>query len=235
LTVASAEQTTEPTLAQRVRLHVYEHFAEHARPPVVEELMSRFGLPRDETVATLRELEQARHVALVKGTARILMAFPFSAIATPFRVAARGRDYFANCAWDAIAFHSMFGLADVRVDSFCHHCAAPILVEMRDGRAVTVQPADTIVYLALRPTQWWEDIITTCSNTMVFFCSAEHRDASNIAASPDEAASLTPQQVHDLGVPLYAKKLSIDYARPGRDQLTTHFASLGLTSPYWQM
>lgn len=232
---SSAEQTTEATLAQRVRLHVYEHFAEHARPPIVEELMPRFGLTRDESVAVLRELEQARHVALVKGTARILMAFPFSAIATPFRVAARDRDYYANCAWDAIAFHAMFSQADIRVDSYCHHCAAPILVEMRGGRAVSVEPAATIVYLALRPTQWWEDIITTCSNTMVFFCSAEHRDASNIAAGPDQAASLTPQQVHDVGVPLYGPRLSIDYVRPGRDELLAHFASLGLSGAYWQI
>ena len=233
---SSAEQTTEATLVQRVRLHVYEHFVEHARPPVVEELMSTFGLTRAETVAVLRELEQARHIALVKGTARILMAFPLSAIATPFRVAAAGKDYFANCAWDAVAFHTMLGTGtDIRIDSYCHHCGMPILVGMSGGRAVTVQPQTTIVYLALRPTQWWEDIITTCSNTMVFFCSPEHRDASSLAGSPDDAASLTPQQVHELGVPLYARKLFIDYTRPGRDELMAHFASLGLTSPYWRI
>ena len=61
---------------------------------------------------------------------------------------------------------------DIRIDSFCHHCAEPITIEMRGGRATLVEPAETIVYLALRPTQWWEDIITTCSNTMVFFCLA---------------------------------------------------------------
>ncbi len=198
--------------------------------------MTRHGLSRAETVDVLRDLEQARHIALVKGTARILMAFPLSAIATPFRVAANGRNYFANCAWDAVAFHTMLGTDnDVAIDSHCHHCARPIAVQMSQAQATTVEPATTIVYLALRPTQWWEDIITTCSNTMVFFCSPEHRDASPLAASPDEAASLTPQQVHDLGVPLYATKLAIDYARPGREELLAHFGSLGLTSPYWQI
>ncbi len=228
---------TEPTLDQRVRLAIFERFVESTRPPVVEELMTEFGLSRADAVACLSGLAEARHIALVKGTARILMAFPFSAIATPFRVTRGGehpREYFANCAWDAISFHAMLN-EEVRIESFCHHCGEAIRIEMHDGKATLVEPAETIVHLALRLSQWWEDIITTCSNTMVFFSSTGHRDASDLPASPDSAASLTPDQVHALGIPLYERKLSIDYARPGRDELNAHFASLGLTGPYWQV
>jgi hypothetical protein len=226
---------SEPTPAQRVRLRIYEFFLEHGRAPVVEELMIEFGLTREQTVEVLRELSETRGVALVRGTARILMAWPFSGITTPFVARARGRDYMTNCAWDAIAVHSMLHDEPVDVASFCHHCAAPIRIELRDGRASLVEPATTIVYLALRPTEWWEDIITTCSNTMVFFCSAEHRDASGLSAPADRAASLTPQQTHDLSVPLYKRRLEIDYVRPGRDELNAHFAALGLAEPYWRI
>ena len=226
---------TQPTLAQRVRLHVFDHFLEHSEPPVVEQLMTEFGLSRAETVAVLRELAETRSLALVKGSARILMAFPFSGVATPFMVHARGRRYFANCSWDSIAFHAMLGQEPVRVDSFCHHCGRPIAIELAAGRAALVEPSTTIVYLALRPTQWWEDIISTCSNTMVFFCSPDHRDASDIALGRDQAASLTPDEVHRLSVPLYEDRLKIDFVRPGRDALNAHFAALGLTGPYWQV
>jgi Alkylmercury lyase len=225
----------EATLAQRVRLHIYEHFLAHSVPPVAEELMRDFSLSRAEVSEVLGEVAASRNVALVKGTLRILMAFPFSAMATPFRVHARARDYFANCAWDAVAFHAMLGGDDVAVDSFCHHCATPIRIELSGGRATVVDPPETIVYLALRPTQWWEDIITTCSNTMVFFASPEHRDASDLCAPADQAASLTPDQAHALSIPLYGSRLSIDYIRPGRDELMAHFAALGLTGPYWQI
>jgi hypothetical protein len=221
-------------LAARVRKFVFDHFLEEAAPPVVERVMTEFGLSRDDAVAAFRALEEAHHIALVKGTARILMAFPFSAIATPFRVTVNGRRYDANCAWDAIAFHAMLG-ADVRVDSFCHHCAAPIEIELSAGRATRVEPAETLVYLALRPTEWWGDITTTCANTMVFFASPEHRDASDLCAPANAAASLTPDQVHRLSVPIYAAKFAIDYARPSRDELLAHFASMGLTGPYWQL
>ena len=162
------------------------------------------------------------------------MAFPFSAIATPFRVHTRGQDYFANCGWDAVAFHAMLGDA-VCIDSFCHHCATPITIELQDGRATRVEPAETVVYLALRPTQWWENIVVTCSNTMVFFASPDHRDASDLCAPPEQAASLTPDEIHALSRPIYTRKLALDYARPGRNELLAHFAALGLTGPYWQL
>ena len=227
---------TQPTLAQRVRHSVYQHFLEHSEPPLVEKLMSEFGLSRADTVAVVRDVAEARGVAVVKGTSRILMAWPFSAIATPFAVRARGQHYYANCSWDAIAFHAMLANDPVAIDSFCHYCVAPIAIELTDGQATLVSPPGTIVYLALRPTQWWEDIILTCSNTMVFFCSAEHRDASGIVSTDEQpGASLTPQQAHDLGVPLYGKRLEMDFARPGRDELNAHFESLGLTGPYWQV
>lgn len=224
-----------PTLAQRVRLHVFEHFVEHAVPPLVEQLMTEFGLTRAETVTVLREVAETRGVAVVKGTSRILMAWPFSAIATPFAVRAGGKRYYANCSWDAIAFHAMLGGEPVRIDSYCHYCARPIEIEFEGGRATLVEPSSTIVYLALRPTQWWEDIILTCSNTMVFFCSAEHRDASSLATDDQPGASLTPDEAHALGLPLYKDRLRIDYTRPGRDELNAHFTSLGLTGPYWQI
>jgi len=225
---------SDTTLQQRVRLSIFEHFLEHAAPPVVEQLMGDYSLSRDAATDVLRDLDEARHIALVKGTARILMAFPFSAIATPFRVTTRGRSYYANCAWDAIAFHAMLG-DDVRVDSYCHHCADPIHIELTNGRASVVDPPETLVYLALRPTEWWSDIITTCSNTMVFFASPEHRDASDLCAPADQAASLSPDQVHALSEPIYAAKFTLEYARPTKEELLRHFAAIGLTGQYWTL
>jgi hypothetical protein len=229
-----SRETVRGDKPARVRKFVFDHFLEHATPPVAEQVMTAFSLSRNEAAGVLHDLEAARHIALVSGTDRILMAFPFSAVATPFRVTARGRQYFANCSWDAIAFHAMLG-EPVRVDSFCHHCAAPIGVELRDGRATLVDPQEALVYLALPPAQWWENITTTCSNTMVFFASPEHRDASALCASAESAASLTPDQVHALSVPIYAAKFAIDYARPAKQELLDHFATIGLSGDYWKL
>jgi len=217
-----------------MRLFIYEHLVEHSVPPVVEHLMTVFGLSRAETVAALRELAEERNVALVRGTARILMAWPFSAIATPFVVRVEDRRYYANCSWDSVAFHAMLD-EDITIEALCHHCAGAIAIDMSGGKATRVEPTETLIYLALKPSQWWEDIIISCSNTMVFFCSPEHRDASDLVASGELAASLTPDQVHQMSVPLYTNRLDIDYARPTGPELSAHFASLGLTGPFWQL
>lgn len=66
---------TDESLPQRVRLFLFEHFLEHATPPVVEELMREFSLSRDRAIGVLGELEAARHIALVKGTERISWHF----------------------------------------------------------------------------------------------------------------------------------------------------------------
>lgn len=224
---------TDEDLQQRVRHFIFEHFMEHAAPPVLEQVMTEFALSRADAEAVLTDLEAARHIALVRGTARILMAWPFSAIATPFRTSVRGRTYFANCAWDAIAFHAMLG-DDIAVDSFCHHCATPIRIEMHDGHATRVDPPETIVYFARPPTEWWEDITTTCGSTMVFFASPEHRDASEPAGA-DRSNSLTPDQTYTLSQPSYATKLALDYARPSKDVYLAHWAAMGLSTDFWTL
>ena len=112
-----------------MRLFIYEYLVEHSVPPVVEQLMTEFGLSRAETVAALRQLADERNVALVRGTARILMAWPFSAIATPFVVRA---------ARSTLLRQLLVGLGrvprdarrDITIEAFCHHCGGAIAIDM---------------------------------------------------------------------------------------------------------
>lgn len=225
----------DDALRPLLRKHVYDSFLEGGAPPVVEELMQSFSLSRETVERLLGELAATRQLALVKGTSRVLMAWPFSAIATPFVVETRGREYFANCAWDAVAFHSMLDEDEVLIRSFCHHCAQPIEIDFRGGRAVRVDPPEAIMYLAIPAARWWDDIILTCSNTMVFFASPEHRDASTLCAGDGAGASLTPDEAHTLSGPVYARRLAIDYARPPRDELVAHFRGMGLEGDFWEL
>ena len=224
--------TTDDALRAEVRQYIFECFRAWSTPPVLELIMTRFGLTRERATEVLGELEAAHHISLVSGTSRILMAFPFSAIATPFRVSVGDDRYFANCAWDAIAFHVMLR-DEVAIDSFCDHCAEPIRLELNQGRATLVEPAESIVYLARPPSAWWDDITSTCGNTMVFFSSPDHRDASGLCQTDTNGASLTPDQVLALSEPIYATKFELDYTRPTPDQLAAHIAAIGLTDAYW--
>ena len=223
-----------PALVSQVRKFVFDNLREHSVPPVLEAMMARFGLSRDDAFEVVRALEEAHHIKLVPGTQRILMAFPFSAIATPFRVTSGGRRYYANCAWDAVALHATLG-APVEIDSWCHHCAAQFQIALTDGHMSRASVPDPRVYLALPAARWWDDIVLTCSNHMVFFLSEDHLRQWR-AAHPEAAGeSLSVELVHRLGLPIYRDKMRLEYVRPAKDVMAAHYASLGLTGEFWRL
>ncbi len=222
-------------LAKLVRAFIFDRFLETASPPVVEEIMRRFKLTRRDASEVLRGLEAARHIALVKNTDRVLMAHPFSSLATPFRVARQNnRVYYANCSWDSIAFHVML-CEPIVIDSYCHHCGEDIHITLVNQRILSLKPDGTIVYLATPAAKWWEDITNTCSNNMTFFSSRSHLDEWLDAKGEKRGEVLSIDQTLRLSVPIYKGKLEVDYARPSREQLVAHFESLDLRGDFWKL
>jgi len=140
-----------------VRAFVYARFAEAARPPTVAETAAHFGLSAVRAVAVYRELH-ARHALYVDlDTTTIRMANPFSAVPTPFRVHAGGRDYWANCAWDALgipaALHQDATIAATWADS-----GEPATITVVDGR---VTERDAVVHFPLPFRRWYDDQVFT--------------------------------------------------------------------------
>lgn len=222
-------------LSKLVRKFVFDHFLEKASPPVLEEIMRRFTLSREQAFAVLKELEATRHLALVKGTQRILMAYPFSGIPTPFKVTLRNnRKYFANCAWDSVAFHVMLG-EDLRIDSFCHHCAEEVRIALSNHRASLLSPEGVVAYVGLPASKWWDDIIGTCSNNMTFFSYRNHVNEWLRANPSQRGESLTVDETVRLSIPIYKNKMKLDYTRPSREDLLAHFESLGLRGDFWTL
>lgn len=219
----------------KIRLAVFETCRRDGSPPTVERLMADLRLSREAVESSLDRLDLAHHLKLVPGTHRILMAFPFSAIATPFRVVLKdGRSYFANCAWDAIAFHPMLD-EPIRVESYCFECGGPISFEIEDGRVTTRAENPPVVYLGLPAAEWWQDIISTCANTMLFFSDAAHFRSWRRSHPEAQGADLSVETVLKLSEPLYREKMELGFARPSRDQLIQLFQDLGLRGEFWRI
>src|SRR5947207_12382882 len=126
---------TVVSIQKNVRKYIFEHFEEHAIAPVLEQIMQKFGLDRASAFNVLVELESARHIALLPGTQRILMAFPFSSIVAPLRVrtAGKDRDYCVSCAWDSVAIDGARGKQQWMA-SYCRRCARDIKIHLRGQR-----------------------------------------------------------------------------------------------------
>lgn len=217
---------------RRARKFILDFFLEHAFAPAVEEVARGLSSTLPEARAALARLEEAHHMKLLEGTSRILMVFPFSAVSSPYRVTrSNGKRYFANCAWDSIAFHPMLG-EPVRIDSFCDRCAEPIRFHLKDGRGVPTDGPLPLVRLSLPASEWWTDITRTCSNTMVFIGS-EESDPDTLAIA--EGGLITVDQVVQMSVPIYRGKFTLDYERPPKDVLQATFENLGLRGPFWAL
>ncbi len=215
-----------------MRKYIFDHFYEHATPPTLEEAMREFGLSRKEAFSRFKEVEADHHIVLVPGTQRILMANPYSAVATPFRVQVGGRWYFANCAWDTVSLHVMLG-EEAKVESYCHHCAEPIEILLRDGKVVSSSPKEPLIFLSVPVARWYDNLINTCSNNMVYFSSREHMEHW-LADSPGlKGEALPPDMMAKVCRPLSQGRKELNYDRPPKEQVMAYWDSLGFTSEFW--
>jgi len=161
-------------LLRRARKYIFDFFFENCCAPVLEEMMRRFHLGREEADSVLRALEASHHILLLPGTQRILMANPFSGITTPFEDMIGGKRYFVNCAWDTVSLHVMVD-RDTDVEAFCHHCAEPIKLRLSRGKLVSSEPENPLIFLGVPVAKWYDNLINTCSNNMVYFASEDHQ------------------------------------------------------------
>ena len=141
----------------RVRNHTYARFVALGRAPRVEEVARELELSVDETQAAWRRLHRAHALVLEGDGGRLRMLNPFSMIPTPHRVHARGRWWYANCAWDAFGICAALHV-DGTIHATCQDCGDPLRVEVADER-----PDDeSLVFHCLVPaTHWWDDIVFT--------------------------------------------------------------------------
>ena len=135
-----------------LRRRTYAFFVEHGRAPAAAEL----GEPED-VVEGWRRLHDAHAVVLDPATDELRMLNPFSVVPTAYRVEAKGRWWYGNCAWDAIGICAALH-ADGRIEASCPDCREPIALEIRDGR-----PTDeSLFFHVLVPARhWWADIVFT--------------------------------------------------------------------------
>jgi hypothetical protein len=139
------------------QIHVYRVTAETGRPPRAEEVAAALATTRDEVLALFRTLNARRLLALAPDSGEIVMAPPFSAVPTPFKVLSGGVEYFGNCVWDA------YGIAaalqrDADVEASCACCGEPMAMAVRGGQAVETPG---VAHFAVPAAHWWDDIAYT--------------------------------------------------------------------------
>jgi ribonuclease HI len=157
-----ASRPSEPTpndifseLERHVRLFVYRHFIDTTKAPDVKAIAASVGARELEVIGALHKLADMRALVLAPATTTIWMAHPFSAVPTAYPVHARGRTYFANCAWDAAGVLSLLGDGETRTR--CDECGADLTLTVRDRQLA----GEGVVHFAVPPRRFWENVAFT--------------------------------------------------------------------------
>ena len=73
---------------------------------------------------------------------------PLNNLPTQYRVTVGGEQkWFAQCGFEATSVTWLFPGTTVRVEAACLDCADPMVIEMRDGQLVTVEPPEIVGHL----------------------------------------------------------------------------------------
>jgi hypothetical protein len=120
-----------------LRTEVFRSFAQSGAPP-------ELGPGHGPALARLAEA----HAVVLDEDGRIEMAHPFAAHRRGACVRADGREWWGNCAWDALGIAGVLGLRDAEI------AGNGVALDLRDGA-----PADDVLFHVLVPAaHWWDDI-----------------------------------------------------------------------------
>lgn len=135
----------------------YQMFVDSGHAPTAETVAASIGTPVDDVLQGWARLHDALALVLQTGGREIRMANPFSAVPTAYRVHAKDRWWYANCAWDAFGICAALH-CDGTIETSCADCGDAITVRVREE-----QPDDaSLLFHCLVPAnRWWDDIVFT--------------------------------------------------------------------------
>ena len=137
---------------KQVRSQVYDLTMREGTPP----LSSRIAGAQSAVLASFRRLADAHMLVLQSEGGEILMAGPYSAVPTPFRVRANGVAAYGNCIWDALGIPAMLR-SDAEIDTSCADCGTSASIRIVDGALIS----QGLMHFAIPARHWWKDIVFT--------------------------------------------------------------------------
>ena len=141
----------------QVKLAVYRHFAETGRRPSPREVAERVGSDVESVIDAYGRLRAQRLLVLEADGSSIRMAPPFSGVPTQHIVIVGGKQYYANCAWDALGVPAALHKA-ATVHSRCEQSGEPFQLDVSlQGPEVS----DWLFHCQVPASKWWDDIVFT--------------------------------------------------------------------------
>jgi hypothetical protein len=119
------------------------------RAPHYAEVAKAMGLAVEDGRRLLLDVMQAYPIGWLHPETDYIASFPpLNNLPTQYRVSVRGQQqWFAQCGFEATSVTWLFPGETVRVEAPCLDCGDTVVVEMRNGRLLTVEPSGVVGHL----------------------------------------------------------------------------------------
>lgn len=151
---------TKPHLGQQdwdIRLHIYHVLSTTGHAPSYQDIADHFDIGHEVARQALHRLHDAHLLFLYPNTDEVMMAFPFSAVKTDYRVIVDGVTIYANCAWDSLGIPAMLK-KDAQISISHPISRETVTVAVKDGE---LQTNGGVVHYARPFANWYDDLIDT--------------------------------------------------------------------------
>jgi len=167
--------------AVRLRAFVYEFWCEHGVGPNLRDVHEALGMSRRQALQAYKELELGTICVIDTESlnGNLLKCQPFSSFPSQVKAYVDGRFHsFAGCAMESVAYPKMppFSGKEVRFESFCACCLAPVTTVAKDLDLVSADPHPPLIHVSLSPFEWNNVDITRMCDSMNFVLDADHAE-----------------------------------------------------------
>lgn len=166
--------------ALEVRRFLYQHWCDHGRGPTLRDTHEALGLDRAEIISAYKELSRGE-IVFDQTTQNflILKVPPFSSMPSQVQVWIDGSFHsFAGCAMESVAISRMppFEDREVRLESYCACCLAPVTVVMRNGELVSRSPESVLIHISKPTAEWGIPTVLPMCDSMNYVLDVSHAE-----------------------------------------------------------
>jgi len=165
--------------ALKLRQFIYQYWCDHGHGPNLRAAHEGTGLSREQILQAYRQLDLGI-ICVVDHDSQncnLLKAQPFSSFPSQVEVHLDGRFHcYAGCAMESMAISKMppFAGKEVRLESYCACCLAPVTIVTRDGEVLSRAPESVLIHVSASPWDWNKTNIVSMCDSMNFVADADH-------------------------------------------------------------
>lgn len=167
--------------ALKLRQLLYEYWCARGHGPNLRAVHEATGFARDRILALYRELDLGLICTVDHDSqnGNLLKLQPFSSYPSQVEVHLDGAFHcWAGCAMESIAISRMppFAGKELRLESYCACCLAPVTLTARDGELLSRRPESIRIHVSTSPRDWNKTNIVAMCDSMNYVLDAEHAE-----------------------------------------------------------